>query len=150
MNTSRNVSIQKKEKYREYVIRFGAPNTYGYDSRGYFGGHYETDSGWADILVAEISWTVCNVGQNGREIPSADSAFPDDTDLLIIMLGTRFTDAGKWNIFLAYDGVHFTEPATKPLLLDFWRNSNETNYNFTRFAVFAVDRMQWECRKRLL
>lgn len=24
-------------------------------------------------------------------------------------LGTRFADAGKWNIPLAYDGVHFTE-----------------------------------------
>ena len=24
-------------------------------------------------------------------------------------LGTRFTDAGKWDIPLAYDGVHFTE-----------------------------------------
>lgn len=24
-------------------------------------------------------------------------------------LGTRFADAGKWDILLAYDGVHFTE-----------------------------------------
>ena len=118
------------------------------------------------------------MGQNGREIPSTSPAFPADTDLLIVMLGTndllqgrspeqaaerlerflsgipldrskllviapppvkrgawvpdqqliddshtfarlcqtlaeqlgiRFADAGKWDISLAYDGVHFTE-----------------------------------------
>jgi len=118
------------------------------------------------------------MGQNGREIPSATPAFPADTDLLIVMLGTndllqgcspqqaaerlerflaavpldrnkllliapppvalgawvpspqpiddsrafarlcqtlakqmgiRFADAGRWDIPLAYDGVHFTE-----------------------------------------
>ena len=42
-----------------------------------------------DILAAETGWTVCNMGQNGREIPSAVPAFPDDTDLLIVMLGTN-------------------------------------------------------------
>ena len=131
-----------------------------------------------DILAAETGWTVCNMGQNGREIPSAVPAFPDDTDLLIVMLGTNdllqgrspeqaaerlerflaaipldqnkilliapppvslgawvpspqlidesrafarlcqalaeqlgilFADAGRWDIPLAYDGVHFTE-----------------------------------------
>lgn len=122
------------------------------------------------------------MGQNGREIPVAAPAFPDDTDLLIVMLGTndllqgrnpeqaterlerflagisldrskilliapppmamgewvpspqlieesrtfarlcqalaerlgiRFADAGKWDISLAYDGVHFTEQSHK-------------------------------------
>lgn len=160
------------------VICYGDSNTYGYDPRGYFGGRYDADSRWVDILAAETSWTVCNMGQNGREIPSAASAFPDDTDLLIVMLGTndllqgrspeqaaerlerflvdismdrskilliapppvalgawipspqliddsrtfarlcqdlaeqlgvRFADAGRWDIPLAYDGVHFTE-----------------------------------------
>ena len=164
------------------VICFGDSNTYGYDPRGYFGGRYDADSRWVDILAAETSWTVCNVGQNGREIPSAASAFPDDTDLLIVMLGTndllqgrspeqaaerlerflvdismdrskilliapppvalgawvpspqfiddsrtfarlcqdlaeqlgvRFADAGRWDIPLAYDGVHFTEQGHK-------------------------------------
>ena len=164
------------------VICFGDSNTYGYDPRGYFGGRYEGDSRWVDILTAETGWTVCNMGQNGREIPSAAPAFPDDTDLLIVMLGTndllqgqspeqaaerveqflaavrlegskimliapppmtldewvpsqqpiddshtlarlsqavaeqldiRFADAGKWDISLAYDGVHFTEQGHK-------------------------------------
>ena len=160
------------------VICFGDSNTYGYDPRGYFGGCYEADGRWVDILAAETGWTISNLGQNGREIPSATPAFPDDSDLLIVMLGTndllqgrspeqaverlerfltslsldqskilliapppvtlgawvpsqqlidssrafaqlcrvlaermgiRFTNAGKWDIPLAYDGVHFTE-----------------------------------------
>ena len=160
------------------VICFGDSNTYGYDPRGYFGGRYDTDCRWVDILAAETGWTVCNMGQNGREIPSSAPSFLADTDLLIVMLGTndllqgrspeqaagrlerflsgvsldrsrtlliapppvtlgewvpspqlidgsrafarlcqsmaermgiRFADAGKWDIPLAYDGVHFTE-----------------------------------------
>ena len=160
------------------VICFGDSNTYGYDPRGYFGGRYNADSRWVDILAAETGWTVCNMGQNGLEIPSTAPDFPADTDLLIVMLGIndlrqgkspkqaaerlerfpsgisldrskilliapppvkrgvwvpdqqliddshtfsrlcqalakhlgiRFADAGKWDIPLAYDGVHFTE-----------------------------------------
>ena len=160
------------------VICFGDSNTYGYDPRGYFGGRYDAGCRWVDILAAETGWTICNMGQNGREIPSAAPVFPEDTDLLIIMLGTndllqgrspeqatewlerflsdisldrskilliapppmalgvwvpsqrliddshsfaqlcenlsermgiRLVDAGKWNISLTYDGVHFTE-----------------------------------------
>ena len=163
------------------ITCFGDSNTYGYDPRGYFGGRYGADSRWVDILATEAEWTISNMGQNGREIPSAAPAFPDDTDLLIVMLGTndllqgrspeqsaerlerflsgisldrskilliapplalgewvpsqrlvddsrtfaqlcralaermgiRFTDAGKWDIPLAYDGVHFTEQGHK-------------------------------------
>lgn len=164
------------------VICFGDSNTYGYDPRGYFGGRYDADCRWVDILAMETRWTVYNMGQNGREIPSVAPAFPDDTDLLIVMLGTndllqgrnpeqaverlerfltsisldqskilliapppvtlgtwvpsqqlidgsrafaqlcwalakrmgiRFTNAGKWDIPLAYDGVHFTEQGHK-------------------------------------
>ena len=164
------------------VICFGDSNTYGYDPRSYFGGRYDADSRWVDILAAETGWEVCNMGQNGREIPSATPDLPADTDLLIVMLGTndllqgrspeqtaerlerfltsisldqskilliapppmslgewvsspqliddshafarlcqalaermgiRFADAGKWDIPLAYDGVHFTEQGHK-------------------------------------
>ena len=160
------------------VICFGDSNTYGYDPRGYFGGRYEADSRWVDILAEKTGWTVCNMGQNGREIPTSAPPLPADTDLLIVMLGTndllqgrspeqaagrlerflsgisperskllliapppvalgewvpsqqlidasrtfaglcqalaerlgiRFADAGKWDISLTYDGVHFTE-----------------------------------------
>lgn len=71
------------------VICFGDSNTYGYDPRGYFGGRYDADSRWVDILAMETGWTISNMGQNGREIPSAALAFPADTDLLIVMLGTN-------------------------------------------------------------
>ena len=160
------------------VICFGDSNTYGYDPRGYFGGRYDAGSRWVDILAEETGWTVCNMGQNGREIPAAAPTFPADTDLLIVMLGINnllqgqspeqaaerlerflaaipldqnkilliapppvslgawvpspqlidesrafarlcqalaeqlgilFADAGRWDIPLAYDGVHFTE-----------------------------------------
>lgn len=171
-----------EQKIGMKIICFGDSNTYGYDPRGYFGGRYDVDSRWVDILAAETGWSVFNMGQNGREIPSAAPAFPADTDLLIIMLGTndllqgcsseqaaerleqflsdipldrskilviappqvtlgawvpsakliddsrtfarlcqilaerigiRFADAGKWDIPLAYDGVHFTEQGHK-------------------------------------
>ena len=164
------------------VICFGDSNTCGYDPRGYSGGRYDADSRWVDILTAETGWTICNMGQNGRDIPSAAPAFPDDADLLIVMLGTNdllqgrgpeqaverlerflaavpldrskillvapppmalgewvssqqliddshifdqlcqtlaeqlgvcFVNAGKWDISLAYDGVHFTEQGHK-------------------------------------
>ena len=160
------------------IICVGDSNTYGYDPQGYFGGHYDADCRWVDILATETGWDIYNMGQNGREIPSAVPAFSDDTDLLIVMLGTndllqgrspeqaaerlerflvgisldrskilliapppmamgewvpsphsrtfaqlcqalaerlgiRFTDAGKWDIPLAYDGVHFTEQGHK-------------------------------------
>ena len=71
------------------AICFGDSNTYGYDPRGYFGGRYGADCRWVDILAAETGWTISNMGQNGREIPVAAPAFPDDTDLLIVMLGTN-------------------------------------------------------------
>lgn len=164
------------------VICFGDSNTYGYDPRGYFGGRYDADNRWVDILAAKTGWEIRNVGQNGREIPPNAPSLPADTDLLIVMLGTndllqgkspeqaaerlerflagialdrskllliapppvdlgewvpspqliedshafarlcpaltermgiRFTDAGKWDIPLTYDGVHFTEQGHK-------------------------------------
>ena len=170
--------VATKGMYWMNIICFGDSNTYGYDPRGYFGGRYDGDSRWVDILASETGWTVSNMGENGREIPSAAPVLPEDTDLLIIMLGTndllqgrspeqaaeklnrflsgisldrnkilliapppvqlgawvpgqqliddshtfaqlcqtlaeqlgiRFADAGKWDISLAYDGVHFTE-----------------------------------------
>lgn len=170
--------VATKGMYWMNIICFGDSNTYGYDPRGYFGGRYDADSRWVDIVAVETGWSACNMGQNGREIPSAAPAFPADTDLLIIMVGTndllqgrspkqaaerlerflagisldqskflviapppmtlgawvlspqliddsrtfsrlcqtlaeqlgiRFADAGKWDIPLAYDGVHFTE-----------------------------------------
>ena len=71
------------------VTCFGDSNTYGYDPRSFLGGRYDPDHRWVDILAAETGWTVYNMGQNGREIPTAHPSIPSDTDLLILMLGTN-------------------------------------------------------------
>lgn len=71
------------------VTCFGDSNTYGYDPRSFLGGRYDPDHRWVDILAAETGWTVYNMGQNGREIPTSPPALPSDTDLLILMLGTN-------------------------------------------------------------
>ena len=80
---------KKRGKHKRGVFCFGDSNTYGYDPRCYFGGRYDADSRWVDILATETGWTVYNMGQNGQEIPSVAPAFPADTDLLIVMLGTN-------------------------------------------------------------
>lgn len=71
------------------VICFGDSNTYGYDPRSYFGGRYEPECRWVDILEVETGWTVINEGMNGREIPSKPIKVAEDTDLLLVMLGTN-------------------------------------------------------------
>ena len=69
------------------IICFGDSNTYGYDPRGYFGGRY--DHPWPKILAEKLGCAVLNWGENGREIPAGAVDFPEDTDILIIMLGTN-------------------------------------------------------------
>lgn len=71
------------------VTCFGDSNTYGYDPRSFLGGRYDPDHRWVDILAAETGWTVYNMGQNGRKIPTSLPSIPSDTDLLILMLGTN-------------------------------------------------------------
>ena len=160
------------------IICFGDSNTYGYDPRGYFGGRYDAENRWVDIIAEKTGKGFKNDGMKGREIPRTEITFPTDPELLILMLGTndilqgadsatvvsrmaqfldritlpcekvlliapphlqlgswvetadlikisralaagyyqlssergiRFTDAGVWDIPLAFDGVHFTE-----------------------------------------
>ena len=74
---------------KKHILCFGDSNTYGYDPHGYFGGRYNADSRWVDILATKTGWTVRNLGENGREIPSTAPNFPADTDLLIVMFGTN-------------------------------------------------------------
>lgn len=69
------------------IICYGDSNTWGYDPRNYFGGR--CDNPWPEILGELSGWDVVNQGENGREIPYLIPTFPQDTDLLIIMLGTN-------------------------------------------------------------
>ena len=158
------------------VVCFGDSNTWGYDPRDFFGGPYDTI--WPELLERKTGWEVSNRGENGREIPSGNIYLSEDTDFLIVMLGTNdllqgrepsnicrsmeiflrdlpisrnkillvspphmrhgtwvtdprltqlsaqmtecfralalplgifFADADRWNIPIAYDGIHFTE-----------------------------------------
>ena len=71
------------------IICFGDSNTYGYDPRSYIGGRYGPENRWVDLLAQKTGWTVINEGMNGREIPRCIPALPEDTDLLIVMLGVN-------------------------------------------------------------
>jgi len=75
--------------YNVRVLCYGDSNTYGYDPRSYFGGRYSPDCRWTDLLAEKTGWMIQNMGMNGRRIPSAAISVPEDTDLLIIMLGTN-------------------------------------------------------------
>ena len=69
------------------IICYGDSNTFGYDPRGPFGGRF--DHPWPEQLALLSGWQVINQGENGREIPKTAVSFPEDTALLIIMLGTN-------------------------------------------------------------
>lgn len=55
------------------VICFGDSNTYGYDPRSYFGGRYDADSRWVDILAAQTGWDDL---QHGAERPGDSLLYP--------------------------------------------------------------------------
>jgi len=71
------------------IICYGDSNTYGYDPRSRYGERYPESVCWVDILRQKTGWNVINEGANGREIPTEVVCFPQDTDLLIVMLGTN-------------------------------------------------------------
>lgn len=76
------------------VICYGDSNTYGYDPRSYLGDRYTPKNRWVDIVADKTGWQVENRGLNGRRIPMGEAALPQDTDLVILMLGTNDLLAG--------------------------------------------------------
>lgn len=68
------------------VICYGDSNTYGYDPRSFFGGRYDAQNRWVDILRAKTGWDVVNEGENGREVPRFPVTFPG-ASAVIVMLG---------------------------------------------------------------
>lgn len=71
------------------VICCGDSNTYGYDPRSYIGGRYSVESRWVDLLREKTGWQIENQGENGRMIPRFPLTVPEDTGLLVVMLGTN-------------------------------------------------------------
>lgn len=71
------------------VVCFGDSNTYGYDPRSFLGDRYDSGNRWVDILATKTGWRIRNQGMNGREIPRNFVSFSEDTQLLIVMLGTN-------------------------------------------------------------
>lgn len=69
------------------IICYGDSNTLGYDPRGYFGGRY--DDPWPELLGRLTGFDVRSDGSCGRTIPNRETEFPQNADLLIIMLGTN-------------------------------------------------------------
>ncbi|MGN0974655.1 MAG: GDSL-type esterase/lipase family protein [Gemmiger sp.] len=72
-----------------FVVCYGDSNTYGYDPRSYLGGRYPASERWTDLLAAQTGWKVENRGENGRTIPLRPVTLPQNSDLLIVMLGTN-------------------------------------------------------------
>jgi len=69
------------------IICFGDSNTYGFDPRSFLGSRYEAP--WPLLLGKKTGWNVINYGENGRTIPKNSVIFPQETNYLIIMLGTN-------------------------------------------------------------
>lgn len=70
------------------ILCFGDSNTYGYDPRSYLGDRYPAEVRWTDQLARAAGWEICNLGQNGQEIPDTAPAFPP-YDWLVVMLGSN-------------------------------------------------------------
>ena len=79
------------------IVCFGDSNTYGFDPRSYFGGRYDAEHRWVDLLAKKAAVTAENYGQNGLSIPSHEYDLPlydriinsAKPDLVIIMLGSN-------------------------------------------------------------
>ena len=71
------------------VVCYGDSNTYGFDPRSYFGSRYPADARWTDLLAEKTGWQIVNEGENGRSIPRGAIRIPQDTDLLLVMLGSN-------------------------------------------------------------
>ena len=76
------------------ILCFGDSNTYGYDPRGFFGGRYDAEDRWVDLLTKQTGHECINAGANGREIPRNPYAFRllndhAPVDIFLVMLGTN-------------------------------------------------------------
>ena len=79
------------------IVCLGDSNTYGFDPRSYFGGRYDKEHRWVDLLAGKAALTAENYGQNGLSIPCHEYDLPlydriissANADYIIIMLGSN-------------------------------------------------------------
>ena len=69
------------------ILCYGDSNTLGFDPRSFLGDLYERP--WPVLLSELPAFQVRIDAACGREIPNGRIAFPKDTELLILMLGTN-------------------------------------------------------------
>ena len=101
-----------------------------------------------DILAAETGWTVYNMGQNGREVPVSAPALPDDTDLLIVGLGTNNLLQGRspeqtverlerFLVGISLDGSKILLIAPPPMAMGEWGPSTQLIEDSRTFAQLS-------------
>ena len=88
------------------VFCFGDSNTYGYDSRSFYGDRFPTEVRWTGLLSRATGWRILEAGQNGREIPHRPAELDalrrlPPVDVIVIMLGGN--DLFMHPVFLAED-----------------------------------------------
>ena len=80
------------------ILCYGDSNTYGYDPRGFWGGRYEANSRWCDLMARKTGWRIINCGENGRMIPTKVWEYQllmrcieenASVDTITVMLGTN-------------------------------------------------------------
>ena len=76
------------------ILCFGDSNTFGFDPRGFFGGRYDAENRWVDLLAERTGHVVINAGANGREIPKNSDTLAllerhAPVDIFLVMLGTN-------------------------------------------------------------
>ena len=73
------------------ILCFGDSNTYGYDPRDFFGGRYDAEDRWVDILANKTGHDWIQSGANGRQIPRDPYALREQApvDIFLVMLGTN-------------------------------------------------------------
>lgn len=97
------------------ILCFGDSNTYGYDPRGFFGGRYDSEDRWVDLLTQQTGHEIINLGANGREIPRNPYALRLLTehapvDFFLVMLGTNDLLQGASAEAAAAQMEHFLTP----------------------------------------
>lgn len=131
------------------ILCYGDSNTYGFDPRDFFGGRYDADSRWCDLLAKKTGWQVINCGENGRTIPRNDWEFRElgrllsrngPLDWIILMLGTN-------DVLQGCQGI---ENSMEELLACIRQNWPEMKLLLLTPPTAALPEPEWQEKLRML